>query len=565
LSSNFNLNEKTFNRGNCLREILVFLGYLSISLIYIDHGQSITTQVTGEGGDPFAFLWFLNWWPWAISHGQNPFFTHLVWQPLGVSLTWVTSVPVLALLMTPVTYVFGAATSYNILIIISPAIAAYLMYLICLDLTKNLQASIIGGIIFGFSTYEMSQSLATLNLSFIVCIPALLLIVLRRANDRLDKKRAIFFGILLLCAQFYISPEILATTCFFGAISWFFGMLYLVEYRQSLRRIRNDSFIILPVVCMVISPWLLDMYRHRSMVNLPAAWPYFFAADLLNFFIPSKQMLIGGSLFTFVNHTFKGGPQEQDAYMGLPLIALIVWFAIYRRKSGQGRFLLMVFSFIALCSLGPLLWIHGNYTAVRLPWMLFVHLPLLHSALPTRFALFVSLVSAIIAAIWIADTRDNPNNTWKLVLGIVACLSLLPKPHPWISVDHSKFFEPVEMAANLGKNPRVLVMPFGAYGPGSVWQDENQFGFSQTGGYLGFPPASLQDMPIVQQLFGGFISKKFSSEFSDFCKSTDTQYVIASSQTPADIMKKLYDLSWKTQKIDDVTVFTVPYLQANAQ
>ena len=64
-------------------------------------------MVIGRGTDSNIFIWSFGWWPHALLHGENPVFTHAIWAPDGVNLSWVTSVPGLALLFAPLTLVAG--------------------------------------------------------------------------------------------------------------------------------------------------------------------------------------------------------------------------------------------------------------------------------------------------------------------------------------------------------------------------------------------------------------------------------------------------------------------------
>ncbi len=68
------------------------------------------------GVDPAFYLWSLKWWPYAISHGINPFLTKAFWAPFGQNLAWTTSVPSIAILMWPVTDLLGPIFSYNLII-----------------------------------------------------------------------------------------------------------------------------------------------------------------------------------------------------------------------------------------------------------------------------------------------------------------------------------------------------------------------------------------------------------------------------------------------------------------
>ena len=66
--------------------------YAVLSLVLIDHGVSITQKLSGQGSDPFESPWFLAWWPWALVHHVDPLYSNVAWQPVGVSLGWITSV-----------------------------------------------------------------------------------------------------------------------------------------------------------------------------------------------------------------------------------------------------------------------------------------------------------------------------------------------------------------------------------------------------------------------------------------------------------------------------------------
>ncbi len=531
-----------------------FVLYAALSIGFIDHGVSITHHIAGQGSDPYAFVWFLAWWPWALTHHVNPFFTTLVWQPVGVSLCWITSVPFLAILGWPITALVGPVVTYNLYIILAPILSALMAYLLCWRLTRDVAAALIGGFLFGFSAYEMAQNTAALNLSMTFCVPALLLVVLARLNNEINRQRAVILAGLILAMQFLICIEIFAMIFVFGGVSWILAVLYLPERRAALRRVVVDGLWTAPGVIILLLPFLFSMARNTGAIHHPDAWPYFFTVDFLNLWIPSK-MNIFGWFFVPLSRHFNGGVQEQDAYLGLPLILLIWCFGREEGNTRRGRLLLANALIFLLMSFGPRLWIAGHYSPIVLPWMIAVHLPLLGEALSARFAMFVSLVAAIIAALWIA----NPGRReWRITLGVLACIALLPAPHPWHAIPRSAFFEPGRVEAALGKNPRILVLPFAINGPSSFWQQENNFGFTQTGGYLGFPPAPMQKFTAVGELFGNFMGPNFLYDFVRFCAATKTQYVVAGPETKPQIAKALNTLNWKAQKINNVTVFTVP-------
>jgi hypothetical protein len=110
----------------------------------------------------------------------------------------------------------------------------------------------------------------------------------------------------------------------------------------------------------------------------------------------------------------------------------------------------------------------------------------------------------------------------------------------------------------LGANARLLVLPFSIHGPASFWQAENQFGFLQTGGYLGFPPRSMQSYPAALELFGGVEVRRLTVDLSAFCAATHTQFIVVGPGTPPSLQADIAGLHWPGQKVDDVVIYAVP-------
>jgi hypothetical protein len=533
--------------------------YGVMAVILIDHGKSLTTNIAGHGADPLLFIWLLAWWPFAVLHHLDPLYTNLVWQPLGVYLPWVTSVPLLSLLGAPVTWAGGPLLTYNLLIIGAPVVSAWAAYRLCLKLTGSPAASIISGYLFGFSTYEMAQNEAALNLSVNLFVPFLLIIVSKRLDDELSRRGVIVAGGLLLIGQFMISAEIFAMLFVFGGLTWALALLYMPERRSQLRRLFIDGLCTAPLVVICLSPFLLTMFSHFGYIHLPQAWPYYFTIDPLSLLIPSPANAIGGDMFRFVSKGFvKFSLQEQDGYLGVPLLLIIFLYARENAGKPAARMLVVLFLLLLIASFGPHLWLDGHYTSIGLPWGLPVLSPLIGSALPARFSMFVSLAAAIMAAIWISAAPTPVQQKRRLALGVLACIALLPRFHVWEPVPHSRFFQPGRVQAALGDHARLLLLPFAINGPSSFWQQEAGFSFAQTGGYLGFPPHAMQHYKAVGELFGNYQDPGFVRDFRDFCAATNTQYVVAGPGTPAALNAALARLNWPSHRIDDVTVYTVP-------
>lgn len=536
------------------RHAAAFAVYTLLAALLLWHGASLTHQLSGAGGDPLDSPWFLAWWPYALTHHLNPFFTKVIWYPCGVSLLWITSVPLLAMLAAPLTLMAGPVLVYNLYVLTAPVLAAWVAYLLCHRLTRDFAASLIGGFLFGFSAYEMAQDASALNLAMICLVPALLLVVLKRLEGEISRPAAVALAGLLLLAQFFICLEVFAMIFVFGGMAWGLAYCLLPARREGLRRLFIDGLITGPFVALPLAPLFALMARDYWMINHPAIWPYYFTADLANLVIPSAMNLFGAP-FSAISGHFSLSASEQDAYLGLPLLVLIYLFARGQMREPRGRYLVSCFLVLLVCELGPQLWVAGHITPIVLPWMLLVKLPLLGAALSARFTMFTALVGAIIAAYWLAQPGAR---RWRLALGALACIALLPVPHPWRSTPYSNFFQPGRVQAVLGPDARLLVLPFALHGPSSFWQMENGFGYTQVGGYLGFPPRPAQSFKAVGELFGGTMEPGFTEDFATYARAAGAQYVVAGPGTGVDLLAAITTLGWPQKQVDDVTIFTVP-------
>src|SRR5260370_1011040 len=83
----------------------------------------------GSPKDPGLFIWYLGWIPHELAHGHNPLFTDYLSYPPGVNLMWNTSMVFPALVLWPITALFGPVVAYNVLITTGVALSAWLGFL----------------------------------------------------------------------------------------------------------------------------------------------------------------------------------------------------------------------------------------------------------------------------------------------------------------------------------------------------------------------------------------------------------------------------------------------------
>jgi len=548
-------------RGNWRWHVGAFGLYIMLSVIFIDHGASITRNILGVGSDPYLFTWFLAWWPWSVAHHLNPLYTNLVWQPVGLHIAWTTCVPLLALAGAPITLLWGPAATYNVLTLAAPVLSACSAYLLSLRLTGNPLSSVIAGYLFGFSTYEMAETLSHLNLDFNFLLPLLLLAVMERLETRLPRAHFIAYASAILALQFYISVEIFATMIFFAFVVWFLAFCLLQERRATLRRLLVDGAIIAPLVILLTSPLLWPMLMRPRDVVIPAGWSYVSAAHFFNLIVPSPETVLANPKLRYLNDGLFGIPAS-DATTGLPLLIILLLYARKNWRNAEVQFAYMSLALILLASMGPQLWLGPMFTKFVLPWRVILYVPLINAALPVRFALYSSLIIAMLAAYWISGTPGAPQRL-RLVFGLLECSLLTPALHPVKPIPALNFFAPGRLQAILGPEPRLLILPQRTGDPSAFWQAENRFGFAQTQGYLGFPPQSMRFHPAVRDFMFGWRSAHLGQDISELTDSTSTQYVIAGPDTPPELLQAMDKLSWPKRAVDGTMIFAVP--AANAQ
>src|SRR5215468_339194 len=105
---------------------------LALLACYLAAGIAATwpraSYLTGRlppGSDQGEYVWNMWWIAHQVVHLGNPWFTGTLAAPVGVQLGFDTLTPLLGLVMTPVTLLFGPSASYSLLVIVTPGLACY--------------------------------------------------------------------------------------------------------------------------------------------------------------------------------------------------------------------------------------------------------------------------------------------------------------------------------------------------------------------------------------------------------------------------------------------------------
>jgi hypothetical protein len=467
-----------------ITDALVLVVYLTVSIGYfgvrlLPHPGRV---FVGKGQDTLIYIWSFAWWPHAIGAGTNPFVTHAVYAPQGINLAWTPSIPGLALPLTPVTLLFGPVVSYNVVAVLLPAIAAWTAFLLCRELTGSTWASLIGGYLFGFSSYVVGQQTeGHVNLTGIFVVPLIGLVVTRYLKGSSTRRRLAWQMTALIAVQLWISGEVALTVTFTLAVCLALGLVFGRGLRPRLRSALGPIAIGCAAGIALGAPFLyyaLSGFQSQTLTGAKYA-----VTDAANLVVSTHSNQLLGDSFRQIGDHFD--ETEADLYLGWPAILIVGLYAWRAWRTSLARFLLAALGLAVLIALGTELVIDGR-TIVALPWKLIASLPLIDNVTSTRFAVFAELAVAVIVALWIAVT---PGRIYRrpFVLPVLAVAALVPalalpiwRQHP----PRPAFFSQGLYRTCGSPGQTLLVFPFGRSGDSMLWQAEDKFRFRLAEGAL---------------------------------------------------------------------------------
>jgi hypothetical protein len=456
------------------------------------------------GSDPTEYMWAMVWFPHAILHGLNPFVTHELWSgSSGFDLARATFTPAEALLAWPITALAGPVVAFNVLAILAPAVGGWAAYRLCFYVTKHPAASLLGGYLFGFSTYELGQLLGHLQLSITFVIPVAVLLTLERIDHAVSRRRFIALMTALLVFELLTSTEVLLSFTLFGAATLAFAWATATPgARQSIGRTTLELLVAYALMAAICSPYLYYALSQTGVSTGPIS------ADLLSFVIPTWITGLGSHAFYTVSSDFPGNIVEQGTYLGLPLITIVIAQAVQAWHQRATRILITALVVIMIAALGDHLYVDGA-RSIALPWILFSHVPLLKLLITARFGVYIALLSALIAALWLAAPSRHRGARWALAGLAVAFLipnfnAYLPRTSGPIFTTRlvtPQFFSTRLYRHYLRPGAIVLPLPYGSYGYSLLWQAETDMYFRLASGRFPYPPSGYPQR-IARELMG---------------------------------------------------------------
>ena len=455
---------------------------LSMAFYHVAWSNPLRNQV-GGAGDADEYAWFLAWLPFALGHAHNPLVSHFVAFPRGVNLMWNTSVLLPSFLVSPLTLIFGAAFSYNVLVTLGTTLNTLFGFVAFRRWAPRVPA-LAGSLVFGFSPSVLSQSAGHLAQVLVMSAPLFLilldrLLVVQASKAWLD---GLLLG-LLAWAQLLTGEEVLAMEAVTAAIA--VVVLGVLARRELSRRwpyalkgavVAAATFLVFSLPFLVFQ--FLGPYKVQDVHPKNA-----YVSDFLNFFVPTNIMKFAPTFALNISHRFTGNGSEDGAYIGIPLIifiALTLWWSRKRRVTWVA---LAIGAGAGILSMGETVHVLGHVSPLPLPDDALQALPTLHNILPDRFAAIMSLGVGFLVAIGLGELkRLKPlakAGGWGLAaVGLVALVPITHFPaasSPLYSAFVSGFSCP-HPTPQAGRPPVALLIP-GVNELNLRWEAESHFCF----------------------------------------------------------------------------------------
>lgn len=476
--------------------VYVALGVIAYLPIW-EHGWT-RWMLDVNPGDPVLSVWYLAWTPYALAHGGSLLFTHHLNAPYGLNLAWQTAVPLLGLVLTPLTVTMGPVASYNLAMTLAPAAAALSLYVVAVRLGLRRPAAMVGGYIYGFGPFMLGQGLTHLHLVASFLFPFIFYRLHRTVVA--DAHRPFVDGLMLgalLCAQYFISSEMLSDAAVLTAVGL---VLYVVAAPRSYRRVvaALPTFLIAAVAAgavLAYPAWFL-LHGPQRVDGLTGLWVY--SSSLLGVIVPTSNELFHATPWLAkANAAVFGALDENGVYLGIPLLVLLAWSLARARTQRRAAFWATLAIVSVIMSLGPVLIISVRSTGIPLPMALLDQVPLLGGAVPARYSLFADMFAGFTAAAALSEigSKIGSGFRWRPFFRgtFVAAFVLAPIlpglwPYPAGPTAVPAYFR----SGGVGKGPAVrtvVTYPFVAplHDQAMLWQATARMRFKLVGAYAVVP------------------------------------------------------------------------------
>ena len=466
--------------------------------------------VAANPADTDQFTWFFRYDATAIAHFRLPALTtEAMNAPQGVSVMWNTFMLLPGALLTPVTLLAGPQVSLTVLLTAGFAGSAFAMFTVLRRWDVSVPAAGLGAAVYGFSPALVQSSMGHYDLQFAVLPPLIAHVSLRLLTGRggTGRRAAARYGAwlgVLAAAQLFIAEELLFDT---GCAVVIMAAVAIAGRPRAIAGRAADVATGIAAgagVAGVLAgyPLWVQFFGPLRQHGSPFP-PDFYKNDLAGFVQPSSVTLLHTTGSAAFAAAYQGGPPEYLAYLGWPLLIVLVLVTVRCWRLLPVRATAVAFVMLALLSLGGTLLAGGHeHEGIKLPWYWLQTLPVSGSVLPDRFSIVADGAAAAALAFGFDAARARwPRARWpranRLIaaLAVAAVVPIVPAPLPvalvaGVPAGWTTAFADLRLPASA----RVLVVPIAVstFTAPLRWQADTGQPGSMVGGYFMGPTWSGQ-------------------------------------------------------------------------
>jgi len=441
--------------------------------------------------------WFLRYAATAIGHGRLPaLVTTAMNAPHGINLMWNTSLLTLGVLLSPVTLLAGPQASLTVVITLGFAGSAAGMFLVLRRWQVSTFAAALGGAVYGFSPALLDSAIDHFQLLFAVLPPLIIDALLRIVTGRGRPVRTGVWLGLLTAAQIFIGEEVLVDTALATVV--LMAVLAIGRPRPTRERVRTAALSLATGagVTLLICGRALWVQMLGPLTQHGSPWETWrFTSSLGSFVVPPGTLLFHTPASAAAAASSPTGLWEYLAYLGWPLLVVLLVAAIRFWRDPRVRATAVTFAVLALLSLGgrTLVFRGIRYPGVLLPWHWLQGLPFMGELLPDRFAVLAAGAAGAVLAFSLDAARSAaPQASWRrrgapVAVAVLAVLPLIPLPIqavPMAPVPAG--WQAAFARLRLAPDARVLVVPvpYSQYPQALGWQADTADPGSLIGGWF---------------------------------------------------------------------------------
>ena len=378
--------------------------------------------LAAESGDPLLQSWVIQWNIHKLSTSLTNYFDANIFYPYPNTFAYHDHLFALGLLGFPAYLISkNPLLTYNILLILSFVLSAYGMFLLCKQITQNLHAAFLGGLIFGFLPFRFAH-LDHLNLLSIYWLPLCFLFLTRYLAPRSGYTRNIFLTLPFFWLCYFLQALTSFNYLFLSAIALSVYGIVLALHRWYTtgelpwsKHIKRDLLVFFAGACLV------------GLSLLPLALPYLQANKSLGFertvqetqdlsarvqdyaVAPENNFLYGKVTRQWQSPT-SPYPREQILFPGVltTLLASIALLSTWARRRNSacdstriafGSLLLVAL----ILSFGPITKIFGKTFSLPYSWLYHMLPGFKSMRVPARFGLLVAFSLSVLASIGLME------------------------------------------------------------------------------------------------------------------------------------------------------------------